>query len=164
MADIDTSGGYVNLMANELYENATTSRYAGRVWTDKSVFTDGNVSMDEKGFTNDSDFLVAGSFLGSTRSIVGNESQPIDLMVILDRSSSMAIDYSTDSEPMNDRMHHAVGALNQLFNQVKAHNENSRISLVAYSTETVTSVPLNTCTWEGNLLTLDSHSHFSKQI
>ena len=153
VADIDTSDGYTNLMANEEYPNATTSRYAGRIWADKSVFADETIEMDGKKFTNDSDFLVSASFLGSTRSVIGSEPLPVDLMVILDRSSSMANDYdANDNTTPNNRMKNAVTALNGLFQQVKEHSKDSRIALVAYSREVVTALPLGTYTWEGDLL------------
>lgn len=140
-------------MANEEYPNATTSRYAGRIWADKSVFADETIEMDGKKFTNDSDFLVSASFLGSTRSVIGSEPLPVDLMVILDRSSSMANDYdANDNTTPNNRMKNAVTALNGLFQQVKEHSKDSRIALVAYSREVVTALPLGTYTWEGDLL------------
>ncbi|MCR1917607.1 VWA domain-containing protein [Frisingicoccus caecimuris] len=153
VADIDASDGYTNLMANEEYPNATTSRYAGRIWADKSVFADETIERDGKKFTNDSDFLVSASFLGSTRSVIGSEPLPVDLMVILDRSSSMANDYdANDNTTPNNRMKNAVTALNGLFQQVKEHSKDSRIALVAYSRQVVTALPLGTYTWEGDLL------------
>lgn len=169
VADIDTSDGYIDLMTNEAYPGATTSRYAGRIWADKSVFTDDTISMDGKDFINDSDFLISASFLGSTRSITGSEPLPIDLMVILDCSSSMANNYIPNGSggeytTPNDRMGNAVDALNVLFDGVKKHNADSRIGLVAYSSDTVTALPLGTYVWNDKLLsaTRSTTDGFSK--
>lgn len=157
VSDIDTSDGYINLMANEEYPGATTSRYAGRIWADKSVFTD-DVVMDTRDtddettkanhtFQNDSDFLVSASFLGSTRSITGESMQPIDLMVMLDCSSSMDKGYGENKMP------DAIRALNFLFSKFKKTcAPGSRMGLVTYNANVDTVLQLGAYTWDGDLL------------
>ncbi|MDC9240049.1 DUF7601 domain-containing protein, partial [Clostridioides difficile] len=152
VVDIDTKNLYVDLMANELYPNATTSRYSGRIWADKSVFADTSTIIDGKSFSNDSDFLIAGSFLGSTRAVHRNQKTPIDLMVILDSSESMAVTGTNPNLITNQRMPNAVKALNTLFNAVKEHSTDSRISLVRYSSSVDLILPLKSYTWEGDCL------------
>ncbi len=65
----------------------------GRIWTDKSVFSDeivtlpgGNTPSVSKG---SSDFLVALSALSSTSNITTTQAKPLDIVLVLDTSGSM---------------------------------------------------------------------------
>ena len=67
----------------------------GRVWADKSVYTDGSAFAGEAGGgaiekTPGADFLVSLSALSSAMSLVTeNDQQPLDILLVLDRSGSM---------------------------------------------------------------------------
>lgn len=79
------------------------TKNVGRIWTDKSVFSDtvtlpgGKEPEIEKGA--DEDFLVMLSALSSTAEINGETTStvPMDIVLVLDRSGSMADDLETYS-------------------------------------------------------------------
>ena len=66
-ADADTTANYTE----SLGDNDST-QYAGRVWTDKTVYTEGE-KFEGEGVTieHDSDFLVAYSALATSMSVSG---------------------------------------------------------------------------------------------
>ena len=75
-----------------------STQYTGRIWTDKSVFTDGVTlpgSGEEVGGGNiaveqgDSDFLVGLSALSSTSNMTTQSATPLDIVLVLDTSGSM---------------------------------------------------------------------------
>ncbi len=91
--DPDTTDDYITHMINE----KNGSRYAGRIWSDKSVFREGiTLDNDTDGYngtvTNNSDFLHVFSVLGSSQKINEDINAPIDAVFLIDMSGSMAID------------------------------------------------------------------------
>ena len=81
----------------------TRSITQGRIWADKTVSTNEiefsrNSPLGKKGETvsktDGSDFLVALSALSSTSSLTKPEPQPIDIVLVLDTSGSMAYDFN----------------------------------------------------------------------
>ena len=81
----------------------TRSITQGRIWTDKTVSNNEitfspNSPLGEAGKTvsktDGSDFLVALSALSSTSSLTKPEPQPIDIVLVLDTSGSMAYDFN----------------------------------------------------------------------
>lgn len=81
----------------------TRSITQGRIWADKTV-SDNEIKfsasspLGKKGETvsktGGSDFLVALSALSSTSSLTKPEPQPIDIVLVLDTSGSMAYDFN----------------------------------------------------------------------
>ena len=80
----------------------TRSITQGRIWADKTVSDNEitfspNSPLGKKGETvsktDGSDFLVALSALSSTSSLTKPEPQPIDIVLVLDTSGSMAYDF-----------------------------------------------------------------------
>lgn len=97
-----TLGGNRVVDANTMvtWENIAkqSTQYTGRIWTDKSVFTDGVTlpgSGEEVGGGNiaveqgDSDFLVGLSALSSTSNMTTQSATPLDIVLVLDTSGSM---------------------------------------------------------------------------
>lgn len=81
----------------------TRSITQGRIWADKTVSNNEitfspNSPLDKQGETvrksDGSDFLVALSALSSTSSLTKPEPQPIDIVLVLDTSGSMAYDFN----------------------------------------------------------------------
>lgn len=76
-----------------------STQYTGRIWTDKSVFTEG-VTLPGSGEPEgggeikieqgDSDFLVGLSALSSTSNVTTQSAKPLDIVLVLDTSGSMA--------------------------------------------------------------------------
>ncbi len=110
VADPDTMDDYLNRLLTE----ANGSRYAGRVWTDKTVFAYGynngendhfdgtnkiTLEMDTDGYTGsvnfNADFAHVFSALASSQVVNEYPPSPIDMVLVLDVSSSMG----DDTEP-----------------------------------------------------------------
>lgn len=79
-------------------QSTQSTQYTGRIWTDKSVFTDGVTlpgSGEEVGGEEivveqgDSDFLVGLSALSSTSNMTTQSATPLDIVLVLDTSGSM---------------------------------------------------------------------------
>ena len=116
---------------------ANNTEWAGRVWTDKSVFTDGSsftgltdangnpVSIDMHDQNNN--FIVALSALASNKSIVGYSYTPTDTMLVLDVSGSMS-----DSRYVDD----LVVAANSAIAELISLNKHNRVGVVLYSGST----------------------------
>lgn len=121
-----------------------STRYAGRVWTDKSVsaadsvvFTSDDGSITHK-VENDSDFLVTYSALATSQQIVNLPKIPVDVVFVLDFSASMCwgVD-STTVENTNSaegsRIEALIDALNQTIYTLKEDNEKNRIGIVYFN-------------------------------
>lgn len=135
-SDGNTTGSY----KENLGDNSST-RYAGRVWTDKTVYTEdatftgdvGNVTVK-----NDSDFLVAYSALATTQNITGKSSVPVDVVFVIDNSNSM------DAELNNQqtRLEATVAAVNTSIAAVMDSHPDSRVAVVVYGSSAHTLLPL----------------------
>lgn len=135
-SDGNTTGSYTG----NLGDNSST-RYAGRVWTDKTVYTEdatftgdvGNVTVQ-----NDSDFLVAYSALATTQNITGKSSVPVDVVFVIDNSNSM------DAELNNQqtRLEATVAAVNTSIAAVMDSHPDSRVAVVVYGSSAHTLLPL----------------------
>ena len=92
VADDDTMDTYID----RLISDEAGSRYAGRLWADKSVFKNGSsvtLDMETDGYngtvSSNADFLHAFSALGSSQMVSTGEAIPIDVVFVLDVSGSM---------------------------------------------------------------------------
>ena len=76
----------------DIAENNT--KYIGRVWTDKSVFSE-NITLSPSGITvekGDSDFMVALSAISSTSNITTTmDGMPLDIVMVLDTSGILPL-------------------------------------------------------------------------
>lgn len=143
--DRDTSTKYTD----SLGDNASTE-YAGRVWTDKSVFTD-DVTFDTYGGGTvtveidpdaDEDFLLSYSALATAESISGQSQAPVDVVLILDISGSMS---NGDSNMDNgrSRIYNTVQAANEAIDELMKLNDHTRVAVVAFSSNAQTLLPLD---------------------
>ena len=81
----------------------SSTQNIGRIWTDKTVSTEENITLTKTdGTTTDltlergsSDFLVMLSALSSTSNLTTTSDRPLDIVLVLDRSGSMADDLVT---------------------------------------------------------------------
>ena len=146
VSDLDTSTKY----SESLGDNASTE-YAGRVWTDKSVYT-GDVTFDTFGGgkstiklnenSNGEDFLVAYSALATSKSESGSAQAPVDVVFIIDISGSM----SNNSSQMDNglsRIANTVSAVNDSIETLMSMNEHTRVAVVAFSSTATTLLPLD---------------------
>ena len=134
-ADGNTTGSY----AQNLGDNSST-RYAGRVWTDKTVYTGDATFTGDADVTveNDSDFLVAYSALATTQNVTGKSSVPVDVVFVIDNSNSM------DAELNNQqtRLEATVAAVNTSIAAVMDSHPDSRVAVVVYGSSAHTLLPL----------------------
>lgn len=132
-ADPDTRNTYSDMLAGE-----NSTRYDGRVWTDKTV-TAGPVSFTGDAGENtiqlseNGEFLVTYSALATSTSITGKASVPVDVVFIIDNSTSM---YNSDS--LGD----TFDAVNESIHTLMQGNSESRVAVVLYGTEADVLLPL----------------------
>lgn len=161
-----SDGNTTTSYTDSLGENNST-RYAGRVWTDKTVYTEnavftGTVDGESKRYeiTNDSDFLVAYSALATSQAISGETKVPVDVVFVIDNSNSMDADLPTGGYPWESqtRLEATVDAVNASIKQIMESNENSRVAVVIYGLEAETLLPLGHYSplRSGNYIDLDS--------
>ncbi|MBR3694519.1 MAG: VWA domain-containing protein, partial [Erysipelotrichales bacterium] len=117
VADPSTLNGWENYFGN-------TTENAGGVWTDKSVFTDTALGITASDAKN---FLVALSAMGSNESVVGEIQVPVDVMIILDMSSSMYNGTSKETATVQAM----VDAVNETIKTLE-NNVANRVGVVIY--------------------------------
>lgn len=154
-ADEDTHNSYLDVLGNN------TTRYDGRVWTDKTVtstdmkFTrpDGGKPDGGKEETveiGDSDFLVTYSAMAT--STVEEQTTPVDVVFVLDFSASMNWDVkaqqvtATTDEAAQEasRLNSMVNALNKAVGRLVAANEDNRIGVAVFNGTAYEMMPLTT--------------------
>lgn len=162
-SDGNTTGSY----SQNLGDNSST-RYAGRVWTDKTVYTDdatfsgdvGNVTVQ-----NDSDFLVAYSALATTQNITGKSSVPVDVVFVIDNSNSM--DDSVGGGSGQSRLAATVEAVNTSIATIMESHPDSRVAVVLYGSSAHTLMPLGhysaSTSWQhnGDYVWYESDTYYS---
>ena len=121
------------------------NRYAGRIWTDKSVFSQETAlaealgqeltrsQLDQLGISPE-EFLVVYSALGSTTSVATETvvSSNLDVVIVLDNSRSMSSTVKLNNNRKATRLEAVVEAANTLI-QAILRNSSNRLSLVSYS-------------------------------
>ncbi len=136
VADLNTTTKYTESLGN----NASTE-YAGRIWTDKSVWdTDASVEgypleegqVNTITVENDSDFLVALSALATSQSITGQSQAPVDVVFIIDLSGSMS-NSSSNMDNGRSRIYNTVQELNHAIEKLMELNPHNRIAVVGFS-------------------------------
>lgn len=152
IADGNTTTSYKASLGDE-----TSTCYAGRVWTDKTVYTED--ATFENGNTipkDDSNFLVAYSAMATSQSISGKTQVPVDVVFVIDNSNSM--DDSVGNDSNQSRLEATVDAVNASIKKVMESNENSRVAVVIYGLDAQTLLPLGHYTplRSGNYIDLDS--------
>lgn len=151
VSDLDTSTKY----SESLGDNASTE-YAGRIWNDKSVYTDdvvfatfggGSSTIGLNENKNGEDFLVAYSTLATSESISGQTQAPVDVVLIIDISGSMS---NEDSNMDNNksRIYNTVQAANNAIDELMKINPYTRVSVVAFSSNAQVLLPLDRYTKE----------------
>ncbi len=128
IADNDTTDTYREALIND----TNGSRYAGRIWSDKSVFT-GNISLDNEtdGYdgiiNNNSDFLHVFSALGSSQAYVGLP--PTKTVIVIDNSGSM---YSNNKEWNETRIAKTIESTNKAIDKLMRASRYNEISVVLF--------------------------------
>lgn len=144
-ADGDTSGTY-----NTVLGESSSTRYDGRVWVDKSVNT-GNVTFTGENLPNgsvtvendsDSSFLVTYSALSTSTQVEGESNVPVDVVFIIDNSSSMINNYTWSGYQRVTYLQATVNAVNESISELMAMNDQNRVSVVLFGATSDTLLPL----------------------
>lgn len=147
-ADTDTSQKYTDIFGLGDGTGLST-RYAGRVWADKSVsagdtviFTgQGDSGQESNRFefnkSNDADFLVTHSAMATSQQIIELPQIPVDVVFVLDFSASMTwgVDSTTVSNPdgSDSRIRAMVDAMNETIDALAKANPENRIGIVVFN-------------------------------
>lgn len=147
-ADTDTSQRYTDIFGLGDGTELST-RYAGRVWADKSVSAENTVTFTGRGdsgqgsntFTfnksDKADFLVTYSAMATSQQIIELPQIPVDVVFVLDFSASMTwgVDSTTVSDPngSDSRIKAMVDAMNQTIDALAKANPDNRIGIVVFN-------------------------------
>lgn len=150
IADDSTVDNYKTII-----NDSNTNLNAGMLWTDKSVFsydeTSGKVSLDQGySFLNsgrgievnfNDDFLNVFSTLATSQ--VVNEKIPIDLVFIVDTSSSMGNEKKENSDHSDSRIQKTIDAINKATEILMESNDENRIGLTVFGNASIEIAPLD---------------------
>lgn len=148
-----------------------STKYAGHVWTDKTVLTSaGDLSYAQQKQSNgnvngetitingedENNFLVALSAMASTEYITGQASKPTDTMIVLDLSSSMYSENSSCTGNPNT-VRAMIGEVNNTITKLQDLNPNNRVGVtIYYGGSNRSQAPANSSTL---MLPLDRYKH-----
>ena len=136
--------------ASEDYEDedalgsTSSTRYNGRVWADKTVYTESlktDIEFEGENYTvpiGDADFLLSYSLLAATTEVEGQSLVPLDVVFVIDLSDSMK----------GEKIQQTVAALNQSVYSLMNGNPDTRIGVVTYSDHAQVLLPLDHYTKE----------------
>ncbi len=137
VADNTTLDGWQEYFGSD-DENFNT-RYAGYVWTDKSVTTDDSAFGYAKELADNSghivisddenNFLVSLSAMAASKSITGQDNKPTDTMIVLDMSSSM---YKNSTDRIPGPITAMIDSVNSTIKQLQELNVNNRVGVTVY--------------------------------
>jgi len=142
-----------------LGSTAEGNRYAGRIWSDKSVFPGaGSINPDGiQSITYDKDqFLVVYSTLGSTTSVSTETHVPgyMDIAIVLDSSTSMNTNGSqTRLDIVTEKANELIGSL--------LEQETNRLTVVTYNSNATTVLPLNHYEQTDEMLTIGNNGRMT---
>ncbi|GAA0640775.1 Spy0128 family protein [Bifidobacterium pullorum] len=136
VADGDTTKSYADVLGD-----ANSTRYNGRVWTDKTVTTGDQPFTTADGadlttVANDSDFLVTYSALATTTRVV--QEHPNDTVFVLDFSKTMnelvdGTEIKGDTSQLEEtRLAIMLGALDNAIADLAEASGNNRIGVVVF--------------------------------
>ncbi len=146
IADKSTVDDYKEIISNSTHGTANN----GRVWTDKSVYSkdDSNeVTLDNKfNIQFDDDFLNVFSALGTSQQVLAKEIAPLDVVLLLDVSTSM----TTSGTEYKDSAEKVIEEANKLIKELMGKSEantkvskGNRISVIVYAGGSQVLLPLN---------------------
>ena len=145
-----------------------STQSVGRIWTDKTVSTegialtgaDGTITIEK---SSEADFLTAFSALSSTSNLKSKIAQPLDIVLVLDASGSM--DDSMGNGDNTKRIDALKAAANSFIDEIAKQNKNisdpaqqHQVSLVKFAGEKSNQVGNNTYYDE------DGHKHNRSQV
>lgn len=147
-ADIITDESWKESLGEDV-----STQYAGRIWTDKSVYTEdtsfelyapegeehpiATVKLDA-----DEDFLVAYSALATAQAVSGQTQAPVDVVFVVDISGSMDDSMQAADGSSSTRIAETVKALNSAIDSLMKMNKHTRVGVVLFSSQATEILPL----------------------
>ncbi len=134
---------------NDLIDHDT--KYVGRIWTDKSVSTDkmekNGITVEKKG--ENAEFLTALTALSSTSNLLSTASAPLDIVLVLDTSTSMDKTISgstTKLAALKSAANNFVGAIATQNEGISDAAKQHRVAVVSYNEKAYTKQEMIACT------------------
>ena len=164
LSGITADPGTAHTWETMMGTGADGNRYAGRVWVDKSVYTNGQTALlntsgnpgssFQVALENNESFQIIFSALGSSMSTTTTNSTtgPMDVVLVLDTSTSM-----DDTNQGVTRLQRVIEAANLLISDLLTI-PNIRISVVTYNADSETVLNLDSYT---NGVTLEVTNYFN---
>lgn len=127
-----------HLTWQEVFGGSTLStKDIGRIWTDKSVYTEDSVTLSgdttvQISKETDAEFLVELSALGSTVTITDQTAVPVDVMLVLDMSPKM-----------QSSVNEMLTAANAALANILTSNPYNRVGVTVYDNTAATILPLD---------------------
>ena len=189
IADPSTLDDYKDIL-----DFSSSARYAGRIWSDKSVFAYDSADIGDRaslwkdnvlkltdeldGYNGnielDSDFLTVYSALGSSEEINETVSAPIDLVILIDMSGSMAMDldqsHTHDTSSAEGKAQHlahsriqsVLDSTNAAIKMLMEDNPENKVAVIGYAGTAATLMPLDHYSSStGTFLTASELSYYS---
>ena len=153
-ADTDTTQQYT-------LGDPDSTQYDGRVWVDKSVSAEDEVTFGSHKVTNNSDFLVTYSALATSAVTVGQT--PTDTVFILDFSTSMTWGYREDHESVAEdesRISAMITSVNHAIDTLVKANPQNRIAIAVFNGASTVLLP-DLTTGEDILQKVDDGTYLS---
>ncbi len=154
IVDNNTMDSYKDYLIND----KTGSKNAGKIWSDKTVLSSPSLTLDEETdgvsgtITNDSDFLHVYSALGSSKNLKYSEIKPLDVVILLDISTSMMKEdtYSEEKGNLDESPAYIViKEANKMISKLMRDDgdilihENNRVGIIVYGGGTQVVLPLD---------------------
>ena len=137
VSDNSTINGWQTYFGTD--EGNISTQFAGAIWTDKSVYADGNAAKNDLPALEDEivaqgdNFLVALSALSATKEIHGFSYIPTDTVLVLDLSNSME---DNDLQQMTN-------AANAAIKKLYATSNYNRVGIATYNGHINTLLPID---------------------
>lgn len=147
-ADIVTDDSWKESLGEDV-----STQYAGRIWTDKSVYSEDTSfelyapegeehPISTVKLEADEDFLVAYSALATAQAISGQTQAPVDVVFVVDISGSMDDDMQATDGSSSTRIAETVKALNSAIDSLMEMNKHTRVGVVLFSSQATEILPL----------------------
>ncbi len=130
---------------------ADNTANVGRIWTDKSVSSTGFSSKETSGEEvtkkEGSDFVTGLTALSSTSNLVETASSPLDIVLVLDMSSSMTqrMGNTTKLQALKDAANEFVDEIASQNEKISDANNKHQIALVSYNSKATINQGLTIC-------------------
>ena len=129
-----------------------TTQNIGRIWTDKTVqtgdMTQGDITVKK---AEGSDFLTALTAISSTSNLSSTQTTPLDIVLVLDTSSSMTESISTSTgtttriQALKDAANSFVDIIANKNTDISDEDKQHRVAVVSFNSSATTNQDMTAC-------------------